>query len=69
MSGLGEYVKKRRQELQSKHTGYSIRSVAKRVGLHHSYLSKLERGEHTPLSESRILALARQLDENSDRLL
>ncbi|HMB30758.1 MAG TPA: PAS domain-containing protein [Desulfohalobiaceae bacterium] len=69
MKILGEYVKKRRQELQSKHTGYSIRSMAKRVGLHHSYLSKLERGEHTPLSESRILALARQLDENSDVLL
>lgn len=35
-----------------------MRSVAKRIGIRHSYLSRLERGENAPLSEERIRALA-----------
>jgi PAS domain S-box-containing protein len=69
MSALGDYIKKRRQALQAKHSGFSIRSVAKALGIHHSYLSKLERGEHAPLTEKRIMALARHLGENPDVLL
>ena len=69
MSALGAHIFKCRTALQEKHKGYSIRNLAQRVGIHHSYLSKLERGEHAPLSERRILALARELGEDSEVLL
>ncbi len=69
MSALGTYISKSRKALQKKHEGYSIRCLAQRLGIHHSYLSKLERGEHAPLSERRIQALARELGEDSEVLL
>jgi PAS domain S-box-containing protein len=69
MSSLGSYLKERREALSAKHSGYSIRSVAKRIGIHHSYLSKLERGENAPLTEERIHALARLLGEDPEMLM
>lgn len=69
MSSLGSFVKERREALAAKHSGYSIRSVAKRIGIHHSYLSKLERGENAPLTEERIHALARLLGEDEEVLM
>jgi PAS domain S-box-containing protein len=69
MSALGTYLTERRKALAAKHSGYSIRSVAKRIGIHHSYLSKLERGENAPLTEERIHALARLLGEDPDLLM
>jgi PAS domain S-box-containing protein len=69
MSALGSYIKDRRESLAARHTGYSIRSVAKRIGIHHSYLSKLERGENAPLTEERIHALARLLGEDPETLM
>lgn len=69
MSILGRYVKKRRIALAEKHSGYSIRSVAKRIGIHHSYLSRLERGEYAPLSEERIRALSVLLGDDSELLM
>jgi len=69
MSALGNYLSERRKALAAKHSGYSIRSVAKRIGIHHSYLSKLERGENAPLTEERIHALARLLGEDPDLLM
>ena len=69
MSALGSYLSERRKALAATHSGYSIRSVAKRIGIHHSYLSKLERGENAPLTEERIHALARLLGEDPDLLM
>ncbi len=69
MSALGSYLSERRRALAATHSGYSIRSVAKRIGIHHSYLSKLERGENAPLTEERIHALARFLGEDPDLLM
>lgn len=69
MSALGSYLTERRKALAARHSGYSIRSVAKRIGIHHSYLSKLERGENAPLTEERIHALARLLGEDPDLLM
>lgn len=69
MSALGTYLTERRKALAAKHSGYSIRSVAKRIGIHHSYLSKLERGENAPLTEERIHALARLLGEDPALLM
>lgn len=69
MSCLGAYLKARREALNREHVGYSIRCVAKRVGMHHSYLSKVERGERDSLDEHRIRALARELGEDPELLL
>jgi PAS domain S-box-containing protein len=69
MSALGSYLTERRKALADKHSGYSIRSVAKRIGIHHSYLSKLERGENAPLTEERVHALARLLGEDPELLM
>jgi PAS domain S-box-containing protein len=69
MNRLGSYVKKCREALQARHSGYSIRALARRIGMHHSYLSKLERGENAPLSEERIMALSRELGEDPEVLL
>lgn len=69
MSILGRFVKNRRIALAEKHSGYSMRSVAKRIGIHHSYLSRLERGEYAPLSEERIRALAVLFGEDPELLM
>lgn len=69
MSELGTYIRNCRTRLHASHSGYSIRAVAQRIGIHHSYLSKLERGEHAPLTDERIKALARELGEDEERLL
>ena len=69
MSNFGKYVRKRREKLRVKDIRYSVRQVAGRVGFQPSYLSKVERGEQPPPSEEKIVALARELDEDPDVLL
>ncbi len=69
MTLLGDYIKERRMALQADNDGFSIRALSARIGIHHSYLSKLERGEHAPLSVDRIVALARELGVNEELLL
>jgi PAS domain S-box-containing protein len=66
---LGHYVKARRLALKAEKEGFSIRQLASRVGVHHSYLSKLERGESAPLTEKRMCDLARELGEDPELLL
>ena len=68
MSALGKYLKKKRTFLNERFREFSIRGVAKRIGIHQSYLSRLERGEHAPLTSERILALARVLGEDPELL-
>jgi transcriptional regulator with XRE-family HTH domain len=46
-----------------------LRQVAGRIEIEPSYLSKIERGEQTYLSEEKIVALAGDLDEDPDVLL
>ena len=48
---------------------YSLRRVAQRVGVEPAYLSKIERGEVPPPSESAIRRLAEELREDPDLLL
>lgn len=66
---FGEYIRTVREDLRKGDPKYSIRQVAKRIGLHHSYLSKVERGESAPLSEKRILALAQELGVEPELLM
>lgn len=69
MAGLGAYLRNTREDLKRKHKGYSLRAVAERIGLHHSYLGKLEKGEKTAITDRRLVALARDYGVDEDYLL
>ena len=66
---FGSYIRDKREALKEKDKKYSLRQVAIRIGIEPSYLSKIERGFPAPLSEKKIIALSRDLDENPDLLL
>ncbi len=69
MTRFGDYIRRRRRRLEQESSRYSVRQVAGRVGVEPSYLSKVERGQSAPPSESTTRRLARELDEDSDVLL
>jgi transcriptional regulator with XRE-family HTH domain len=69
MASFGDYVRQRREKLQSEDGRFSLRQVAAAIGVEPSYLSKIERGEQPPPSEKTVLALARELGEDPDVLL
>jgi len=69
MSTFGEHVRACREEQRERDRSMSVRQVAARIGVEPSYLSKVERGEVPPPSESTVLALARELGEDPDVLL
>ena len=66
---FGEYVRERREALQGNDPRFSQRQVALRIGIQPAYLSRIERGEAESLSEEKIIALARELEEDPDVLL
>jgi transcriptional regulator with XRE-family HTH domain len=69
VSTFGEHVRARREEQRTRDASMSVRQVAARIGVEPSYLSKVERGEAAPPSETTILALAEVLGEDPDVLL
>lgn len=62
-------ILEKRLSLQKEDKKFSLRQVATRIGIEPSYLSKLERGEQSYLSEEKIIALAKELNEDKDVLL
>ncbi len=66
---FGTYIRKRREALKETDRRYSVRQVARRIGVEPAYLSKIERDEVPPPSEAKIRALAEELGENPDLLL
>jgi transcriptional regulator with XRE-family HTH domain len=66
---FGPYVRQRREQLRERDPRYSVRQVAHRISVEPSYLSKVERGEVAPPSESTILKLAEELGADPDVLL
>lgn len=66
---FGDYIRTKRELLRKDDPEYSIRKVSKRIGIHHSYLSKIERGEPASLSEKRMVALAEELGDDPDLLM
>lgn len=66
---FGDYIRSKREALRESDPEFSIRKVAKRIGIHHSYLSKIERGEPASLSEKRMVALAEELDDDPELLM
>jgi HTH-type transcriptional regulator, competence development regulator len=68
-NSFGKYLREKRENLRQKDKRYSLRQVAHRIGIEPSYLSKIERGDPAPLSEEKIVSLARELNEDHDVLL
>jgi len=66
---FGEYVRQAREAHRAKDRAYSVRQVARRVGIEPAYLSKIERGEQPPPSEAIIRRIAEDLKEDPDVLL
>ncbi len=66
---FGKFIHEKRMNLLEENKKYSLRQVAQRIGIQPSYLSKIERGEQSYLSEEKILALANDLNEDPDVLL
>ena len=69
MPEFGSFIRARREARRRTDERFSVRQVAERIGVEPSFLSKVERGEVPPPSEEKIVALARELDENADVLL
>ena len=66
---FGEYIRKKREALQSTDPDWSLRKTAMRVGIEPSYLSKIERGELPPPGEDCVVRLAKDLDLHPDVML
>ncbi len=69
MTAFGDHVRRRREELRAQDRRYSLRQVARRIGVEPAYLSKIERGEMPPPSEETTVRLARELGEDPDLML
>ena len=69
MSQFGKFIRERRERLRREDPRFSVRQLARRLGVEPSYLSKVERGETAPPSEAKILLLAKELNEDPDVLL
>ena len=69
---FGRYVRGRRLEMQSQSKNpqrYSLRRIARDIGVEPSFLSKVERDLCTPPSDLKVRQLARLLDEDEDYLV
>ena len=69
MTQFGEYVREARERMRDESPQFSLRQVAQQIGVEPAYLSKVERGEVSPPSESTICRLAKVLNEDPDVLL
>ena len=65
----GSHIRRIREERRSTARSYSLRQVAKRIGVEPAYLSKIERSEAPPPSEVVTRKLADELNEDVDVLL
>ncbi len=68
-ANFGEYVRGCREKRADTDRSFSVRQVAKRIGIEPSYLSKIERGEQPPPGEETIRNLAHELELDADVLL
>jgi transcriptional regulator with XRE-family HTH domain len=69
MPRFGTHIRRQREALRRDDPRYSVRQLARRIGVEPSYLSKVERELEPPPSEPKIRALARELGEDPDSLL
>ena len=69
MTLFGNYLRETRERLRQTDRSYSLRQVARRIGVEPAYLSKIERGDVAPPSEATTVKLAKELGEDPDVLL
>ena len=69
MKEFGDFIKNRRKTLLREDSSFSQQQLSEKIGIKQSYLSKIERGSATTLSEEKIVALAKALNEDPDYLL
>ncbi|MDE0371422.1 MAG: helix-turn-helix transcriptional regulator [Rhodospirillales bacterium] len=69
MTRFGATVRSLREHLRKENRRFSVRQVAKRIGVEPAYLSKIERGDVAPPSEATTVRLADELGEDPDVLL
>ena len=69
MTRFGARTRQLRESLRQNDRSYSLRQVARRVGVEPAYLSKIERGVASPPSEATTIRLARELGEDPDVFL
>ena len=67
--GFGTYIRGRRESLGEANKDFSVRKVAKVIGVEPAFLSKVEREIVAPPSEAKVIALANALGEDQDVLL
>jgi len=69
MTRFGQAATVTRQRLRETDRRYSLRQVARRIGVEPSYLSKIERGQVAPPSEATTVRLAKDLGQDPDVFL
>lgn len=69
MTRFGDVASGARRRLRENDRGFSLRQVARRIGIEPSYLSKIERGQVAPPSEATTVRLAKELGEDPDVML
>lgn len=69
MKKFGNFIKSRRKALLKEDPSFSQQQLSEKIGIKQSYLSKIERGSATTLSEEKVVALAGALDVDPDYLL
>jgi transcriptional regulator with XRE-family HTH domain len=66
---FGAYIRARREGRLKTDRRFSLRQVARRIGVQPAYLSQVERGNVAPPSEATTRRLATDLGEDPDVLL
>ena len=66
---FGDFTRSVRERLKRDDARFSVRQVARRVGVEPAYLSKVERNKVAPPSEAKICRLAAELGEDRDVML
>jgi len=69
MYRFGNHIRSLRESLSQESKEYSVRKVAKKIGVEPAFLSKVEREVVPPPSEAKIIALAEVLGDDKDVLL
>ncbi len=69
MTHFGDTVRILREERRATDRRFSLRQVARRIGVEPAYLSKIERGDVAPPSEATTVRLAKELQQDPDVLL
>ena len=68
-STFGEFLRRSRLEKQADDPAFSVRQLARRVGIEPSYLSKIERNQEAPPGEATVRRIAEALGQDTDTLL